>query len=277
MLNASSRGCDINRHAMEHKSTIAAATVSIAAALGLGAVPWRWARRAGGPRRVAHARLLRAVQQIGLLVVLGACAHRAARSPAQPAAATVANAPARSVLAYSVEIVVRDGDVSELVVHAPCGAVMCDRSPRAMNFHSGRIVGLLELAGEPTSFTIDGDGDRLASTLPVTARRPVAVVVMVAHGGSATYTHLLLVDLHADPPSMLFSEEIAKRDDEGGGFWPVGRLELVRDADYPEALALWITQVTRTGPSALVGDVTSAPARHRYVYVIDRGQYWKLD
>jgi hypothetical protein len=241
-LNEGALGRDINRHAMEHKS-----------------------------------RLLRVVQQMGLLVVLGACAHRATRSPAPPASAPGANAPARSVPAYSVEIVARDADVSELVVHAPCGAAMCDRSPLAMNFHSGRVVGLLDLAGEPTSFTVDGDSGRLVSTLPVTARRPAAVVVMVAHAGSATYTHLSLVDLRADPPSMLFSEGIAKRDDDGGGTWPVRRLELVRDPDYPEALALWITQVTRTGPNALVGDVTSPPARHRYVYVVDRDRYWQLD
>lgn len=211
---------------------------------------------------------------LGMLVALSGCAHRSTPTPAT--SAPIANA-VPPVFGYHVEIVARSAEVSELVVHAPCGAVTCERTARAMNFHNGRVVGLLDLAGAPMSLSAEGDGDQMASTLPPSAQRPVAVVVSHVHGGTATYTHLMLVGLLANPPEPLLSEQIAMRGDDGGGTWPVGRIELVHDPDSPDALAIWITQVTRTGPNARVGDLTSKPQRHRYVYVPDRDRYLRLE
>jgi hypothetical protein len=99
-------------------------------------------------------------------------------------------------------------------------------------------------------------------------------VAVIVHTDSETVS-LQLVDLLVDPPESIFYEVIARHDDHGADVHATGRIELVRDGDYPAGLAIRMTYETHVLPSSRFAGTTFEPAHHRWVYA--EGKYWQED
>jgi hypothetical protein len=202
---------------------------------------------------------------LSVLVVAGACGH------AEPApvirSSTVVERPG-----YSAEIVPKGAHSAILVAHVPCGDTTCDRSPwGTADFKTGRILGLIDIEGEPLSLSPDLDENELPATLSAGAGHPVAVIARTDPDAVA----LELVDLVIDPPETIFYEVIARQNDHHAAVFATGRIELVRDGDSPDGLAVRITFETHVAPNGPGAGMVFEPIHARWIYA--EGKYWRED